>query len=376
MSLFYDAERRTHGFVVRVDGRQIRRRGFKLKRDARNAECAFLNSGETAIDSTTKLGPYLTETWLPALESRNLKPATLDTYRRLVRKHLVPHLGRVQLGRLSAAHIETMMGALDVAPKSIRNIVGVLSKALTDAQRWGLVTANVVRAVEQPRRSPVTPRAWNANELHRFTVAAADDRLAIVWAFIAETGCRRGEALGVRWRNIDLDTGRATLIETRTIVGGSVVEGTTKSSSGARTVLIGPDLIDALRVWRRAQNEDLMALGVRNRDGFVFTDEEGRPYWPQRITARFRQITDDCDLPRIGVHGLRHTQASLLIGAGISPKLVAARLGHSDPGFTLRQYSHVLAGADAEAVAVLTELRRRAVEKCDHGVTREPVSGA
>lgn len=376
MSIFHDAERGTYGFVVRVDGRQVRRRGFKLKRDAQNAERTFLNSETTAIDSTTKLGPYLTGTWLRALEARNLKPSTLDTYRRLVHKHLVPHLGRVQLGQLSAAHVETMMGTLDVAPKSVRNIVGVLGKALTDAQRWGLVTTNAARAVELPRRSPVTPRAWNAGELHRFTVAAAGDRLSIVWALIAETGCRRGEALGLRWRNVDLDTGRATLIETRTIVGGSVVEGSTKSSSGARTVLVGPDMIDALRVWRRSQNEELMALGVRNRDGFVFTDEEGRPYWPQRITARFRQITDECGLPRIGVHGLRHTQVTLLLGAGISAKVVAARVGHSDAAFTVRQYAHVLPGADAEAVAVLGELRRRASEKCDHDVTTEPISGA
>jgi integrase len=380
VSVHYDRGRRTWFFAVRAVAdsgtvRQVRRRGFATKGLAKRAERDFLHevdSGGFVMSDRSTVGEYLIEVWLPALEAnvRNRKPTTIDTYRRLTRAHLIVHLGRHELRKLTAAHVETMLGAVAVSAKSRRNIVGVLSTALEDARRWGYVTKNVAHGVELPRLDPLPPKAWAMVELARFMAAAQSERLAPVWQFAAMTGVRRGEALGLRWREVDLDAGVATITHTRTIAGGSVVEGTTKSAAGARTIALDADLVAMLRALKLAQATELLGLGLRpGADGYVFTNEEGGPYWPQRVTARFRELTDELGLPRIGVHGLRHTSVTWAIASGQNPKAVAARHGHASSSFTIARYSHVMPGHDRAAAEAFASALREAV--CCHDVATE-----
>jgi integrase len=165
------------------------------------------------------------------------------------------------------------------------------------------------------------------------------DSLRALWRFYAVTGCRRGEGLGLRWRDLDLDRGIATIVNQRAIAGGSVVEGAPKTAAGARTVSLDDDTVDLLRAHRVEQRAEFMKLGIRPDHDLVFTGPTGADVWPQRATARFRELCDELGLPRIGVHGLRHTVATWMISHGMDAKLVAQHLGHAHVSVTLGLYT-------------------------------------
>ncbi len=342
--------------------RQVKRRGFPTKKAAERARRALLARAEhgTLVDpSRLAVGEYLTEQWLPALVGRNLRRTTLDGYRKVVRSYLVPNFGMVRLQALDIATVERVLNDLSIgrSAKTVRNIHGVLSAALVDALRWKLVNRNAATGAMLPALERRPPRAWSPDQTARFLAHADGDRLAPLWRFLVATGARRGEALGLRWRSVDFAASTVTITETRVIVVGGIAEGSTKTAAGARTIALDDTSLGVLRTWRTDQRTEYLRLGIRRDHDLVFTAENGRGLWPNRVTAMFGQLCDELKLPRIGVHGLRHSAATFMVSAGVSPKLVAQRLGHANPSITLGTYSHVLPGhdrvaADAYAAAI------------------------
>jgi integrase len=269
-----------------------------------------------------------------------------------VRVHTIPALGGVKLQRLERAHVRRSVDDLTprMSPKSVRLIHVVLAKALADAVELNLVARNVASRTKLPALKPSTPRAWTAAELGRFLDHVAGTRHYPLWRLIATTGCRRGEALGLHWSEVDLDEATITITNQRTIAGGRTVEYAPKTRAGSRTVALDEATVAALRAWRAQQAAERLVMGAGWPDtGLVFTHPDGGGLWPQMITARFRAIADELGLLRIGVHGLRHSAATWMIGAGVSPKLVQQRLGHANVGITLGLYTHVLPGHDKAA---------------------------
>jgi len=289
-----------------------------------------------------------------------------------------PRLGEARLASLDTGTVEAMLGDLAAAglsAKTRRNIHGVLSKALADAVRWKLIAVSPAAGAERPRATRPVPKVWASAELATFLGSVEADRHAALWRFLATTGCRRGEAAGLRWSDLDLGRGLVMFASQRTLAGGQVVEGPVKTSAGARTVALDPVTVAVLRDWHRDQRAEFLRLGVRPAGGYVFTGEGGLPLWPQWITSRFRDLCDEAGLPRIGPHGLRHTAATWLIGSGASPKLIAQRLGHASPSITLGLYSHVLPGHDQAAAdafaAALVAAGAQSQGECDQGVTTD-----
>jgi integrase len=126
------------------------------------------------------------------------------------------------------------------------------------------------------------------------------------------------------------------------------------------------------RIWRSQQAAEYLALGVRPTHGLIFTAEDGRPLWPQRVTARFRAISDELGPPPVGVHRLRHSAGTWMIGAGVNPKVVAQRLGGANVSVTLSLHNHVMPGHDqAAADAFASALASAANVRRDHSVTAE-----
>jgi len=303
------------------------------------------------------VGRYLTETWLPAIVTR-VRPTTGDMYRRIIAKHVVPALGAVRIQVLDTATVSAFVSSLlkkGLSPKTVRNVHAVVSKALADAVDAGVVQRNAASAVKLPQVLKRAPRAWSAEQLGCFLDEVASDRHAALWRFLALTGCRRGEALGLRWTDVDLKAGTATLTNQRTIAGGSIVEGAPKTTSGARTLAIDAATVESLRALRAVQSSERLLLGASwPKDDLVFAHPDGNGLWPQTVTSRFKEIAARLELPLIGVHGLRHTAATWMISQGVSPKVVAERLGHSNVSITLGLYTHVMPAHDrgaAEAFA-------------------------
>jgi integrase len=249
-----------------------------------------------------------------------------------------------------------------------RYVHAIVRKSLTDAVRWGLVARNVADTAEPPSAKAAKappPRTWSAGELRAFLERVAEDRLYALWLTYATTGLRRGEALGIRWSALDLDAGQLSVRTERVVVAGVVHESEPKSARGLRTVALDARTVAALRAHRKRQPEERVAWGpAYEDDGLVFCRENGTVLHPSTVSKRFGQLVAGLDVPRVSLHGLRHTWASLALQAGVNPKVVSERLGHAAVAFTLDRYSHVMPGmqedAAARVAALITDNARRA----------------
>jgi len=358
------AERCPCPWSYRVDGpdsadgrrRQIRKGGFPNKTAAREALADVqrrMANGEEVGGSLT-MSAYLKD-WLKAKESAGRKPSTLGQYTDLTDRFLVPHLGHVRVNDLRARHVESMIAAMEAEGRGLvtrRRTVAVLSSALGSAVKRRLVTWNVCQQIEQPPERSEPRPVWDANQVRLFLESAGSDRLAALWRVYCLTGVRRGEGLGLSWDSMDLESGEIRVVRTLGEVGSKLVWGTPKTAKGMRTVALDPGTVAALRSHRGRQAAEKLALGAGYLDeGLVFAAANGRPIWPGSVSDRFHALSEAAGLPRIRLHDLRHSAASLALAAGIDLKTVSTNLGHAGISITADRYSHVLPAAAREAAA-------------------------
>jgi integrase len=244
-----------------------------------------------------------------------------------------------------------------LAPRTVRYIHAIIRRALADAVKWNRLARSPADFADPPSLRAVrgrVMRTWSVAELQAFLGGVSKDRLAACWRFLAMTGCRRGEALGLRWRDLDLDEGRAMLLQT--VVGNRVLSAP-KTERGRRTVALDRGTVAALREHRREQLRERDALGSAYADhDLVFCSADGTPVWPRSLSRAFARHVDAAGLPRIRLHDLRHTHATLALQAGIHPKVVQERLGHATISITLDVYSHAIPAMQEEAAAQVAAL--------------------
>lgn len=361
-----------------VNGRrqQIRRRGFATKRAARAALTAIKHdrdSGTFIRPTKVTLGRFLLDEWLPAKRS-GLRASTVNSYERAIALYIVPTLGDVPLGDVDGAMLNALYarlleegrgrarrgGGAGLSPKTVRNIHGVLAKAFHDAVRWNRVLRNPCHAADPPKGTSPEMRSWTSDEIRAFIAATSTHRWAGVWALLATTGMRRGEALGLRWRDLDLDAGRVTIQSTRVRFANRVERSTPKTARGNRTITVGPATVAALRAWRKQQASDrlLMGAGWQNGDDLVVTIADGSAPNPEAFSNLFAKLVKRAGLPPIRLHDLRHSYASAALRDGVPVKVVSQRIGHADVGVTLKVYAHVLPGDDEAAAHAADGLLR------------------
>lgn len=233
----------------------------------------------------------------------------------------------------------------------------IVTHALKDAVSWGLLARNPATHVDPPRVARPEMQVWTQKEVQRFLISVADERLYALWAVLLATGLRRGEALGLRWDDVDLDRRRLSIQRDVTVVDYEIVVSEPKPARGRRSVSIDPTTAAVLVGHRKRQLEDRLAWGPAWQDsGHVFTTEDGRVLHPQRVTQVFKRLASEAGLPPIRLHGLRHTAATLALTAGIHPKVVSERLGHATVAITLDTYSHVGEGLQEEAASKVAGL--------------------
>jgi integrase len=349
----------------RADGRRRQRSkgGFRTRKDAER----YLREQLVSLDAGTYMAPhkltvatYLAEHWLPAMQARGLRPSTLARYESHVRCAITPALGRLPLQALMPTHLNKLYGDLRTAgraPKTIRNIHGVMSKALADAERWGLVGRNVARRADVPALVRPKLRVWSPEQIRAFLAAVASDRLFAAWLLAATTGMRRGELLGLRWEDIDLDAGVVRVAQARVRAGNQVVAGEPKTARGRRTIALDPATVAALRQHRKRRAKDrLLAGSSYTNSDLVFTMPDGSPIHPNRFSLWFRRRVRAADLPAIRLHDMRHSYATAGLAAGVPPKVISERLGHATVAFTLDTYTSALPAMDKSAADVVAEL--------------------
>lgn len=355
-------------YYVTESGRRIQRTkaGFATKREAQ----AYLTSVLGAVQSGDYVAPvklslqeYLLDRWLPTMQA-SLRPSTFDSYGRVLRMHVLPTLGLVALQDLSTDHLDRLYRDLlthgrrdgktgGLSPKSVRYIHTTLHKALRDAERKRLVNHNVASTANPPKLRPVGERemqTWTAGELRTFLDAMKDHNLGAAYHLAATTGMRRGEVLGVRWQDINFKTKRLAVRQTVISVNYQVMIGQPKTAKGRRVIALDEGTIVVLRAHQQRQREEssLLGSGYKRLD-LVFAKPDGQPLNPDYFSQVFDRSVIKFGLPKIRLHDLRHTHATLGLAAGVPPKIMSDRLGHATVSFTLDVYTHAVPGLDAEA---------------------------
>ena len=240
-----------------------------------------------------------------------------------------------------------------MSAQSVRNVHITIQGALSDAERKGTVVRNVANLADAPTtsRNSRTMSVWTSDELRAFLDVISDHYLYPLYLLAATTGMRRAEIAGLVWRNVDLDTARLTVSQQLLSVEYKLIESDLKTPTSRRTIYLDPHTVNQLRLHRRRQLEDRMATGRRHKGGYVFAKADGSPIHPDLISQTFERLLAKIDLPRIRLHDLRHTHATILLQQGVNPKVVSERLGHASVSFTMDVYQHVLPGMQAQAAA-------------------------
>jgi integrase len=354
-----------------VRRRQLSRSGFTRKRDAEKAMRAALvdlDDNRVMPAASLTLGDYLAREWLPAVET-TVKPTTFAQYRQLVTTHVLPRIGAVALRDLETAHLDRLYAELlregrrdgtgGLSAKTVRHVHVALRKALGDALRKGRVARNVAEHASPPKPRKPRPRVWTADQLRAFLEATADDRLAAAWVLVATTGINRGELLGLAWDSVDLEAGAVTIAAQLTLADGQPVDSDPKTDRRRRTISLDPDTLADLRAHAARQQDEILEAGsLWQETGLVFTREDGSPIHPERLSRRFKTLTRRAMLPHIGLHGLRHTYATIALASGVPAKVVSERLGHASTSITMDIYQHVMPGMDADAATKVAAIIR------------------
>jgi integrase len=352
--------------------RQAKRRGFRTKKLAQEELDKLRREVTTSTyvaPARQTLGEYL-DKWLAGLPNSGLRASTLDSYSRTL-SYLRPALGGRRLDRVTAADLDLVYAELlssgmrhregGLSPRTVRYAHSILRKAFADAVRKGELIRNPATAASPPSaKATKAPEQswWTPEQLRTFLTATRADPLFPLFRLAAMSGMRRGEVLGVRWSDIDLDSGRVEVRQQIIVINGKVlVADRLKSDHGRRSIDLDPSTTTALRTHRARQAELRLLVGTGYRDNdLVFAQPDGEPLDPGSVTRIFERRALKCGLPRIRFHDLRHGHAAHLIAAGRSTLEVSRRLGHASAAFTLSHYGHVFESAGAEAAAAVAAM--------------------
>lgn len=353
--------------------------GHRTREDAEKALIKLVSSvhqGTYFEPRRQTVAEYLRD-WLDR-EKLDLRPSSLPFYEITVERYLVPRVGEVQLSKLTAQHLNTAYADLltsgrcqregGLSASTVRRVHSIIRKALADAVRAQLLDRNVASYARPPKAKTAEEQArrkrrfWTADEVAVFLDRAKGHRLHAAFHLAATTGMRRGEVLGLRWRDIDLDGGRLQVVQTLVAPRYVLSFSEPKTAQGRRSIDLDPLTVAALKTHRARQAEERLAFGGGYADSdLVFRDVDGTPFKPALFSLAFAKLVKDAGLPRVRLHDLRHTHVALLASAGVPAKVIQERVGHHSPGFTLEAYGGTFPSQHrdaAERFAALVDGRR------------------
>ncbi len=275
------------------------------------------------------------------------KESTWIAREAVVRRHLIPALGTIRLGDLGTMEIDALYRskvAAGVSPAHVRSMHATLRMALAQAVRWRLIVRNPAEDADPPPIPRTKPVVWSETDAARFFATTRDHQAWPLCVILATCQLRVSEALALHWSDIDWD--RAVLRVERTLTKTkqrAVVEGAPKSEAGRRAVALPLLALAALREQRARQQARQVVTG------WVFDRGDGERLHAETFRAQLERAMQDAGVPRLTPHGLRHTGATALARAGVSPKTLAARLGHSSVTTTFDLYAHALVDDQRDA---------------------------
>lgn len=340
---------------------------FFSLREARKKEREAMaqRDGGTFVDpSKLTLAEHLA-TWLDTKRGEVSANVHRD-YEIAIRRHIVPSLGRVKLQKLTTAMLQGQVNAwrdADMSAPYIARLCNIITQALDVAVSWNSVPRNVATGIKKPKieRRPAT--IWTPEQLRRFLAMAreADVNLYPLWQLLASEGMRRGEALGLRWSDLNLARGSVhisqTVVADKSKGGAAQIQPRGKTASAHRQVKLTPQTRAVLDAHRDRQRIIRQKAGDYWQDyDLIVCTSLGTPINPSNVSRSFARLREAAGVPEIRVHDLRHTAASLMLMAGVPVKEVQERVGHANARITLDIYTHLLADSHDLAVDAMSRI--------------------
>jgi len=307
--------------------------------------------------------------WLTQYVTPTLSPTTAETYAKMVNSHIIPALGSIKLIDLKPEHLQRFYAKeikSGLSTTTVRHFHMILHKALDHALKWGLVTRNVVDAVDSPKNARTEMRILSAEEINLVMKEAKATPYHALFMTALMTGMRRSELLGLRWSDINLPLAEISVSRSlhQLTAKRETIYRPTKTAKSKRTIALSPNTCQLLSDHLDTEIEQCSGLGLKFKsDRPVFAQFDGKPLRPDSISQLWLRITRKCGLTGIHLHSLRHTHASILLGQNVHPKIVQERLGHSNITTTLDTYSHVTPGLQRAAASKLDTFLENDVSK-------------
>ncbi|GEB58927.1 tyrosine-type recombinase/integrase [Streptomyces gardneri] len=352
-------------YVLQPDGTRARKFVYGKTWAACDAKRrALLEKVDNGIPVPTrsmKLAEWLPY-WLDNIVKPRRKRTTAAKYEVHVRLYLVPMIGSKRLESLSVADVRRFLVELErkSSAATAKESHRVLRTALTAACREELVPRNVATLVEPPTVADRDLDPWSLDETLDFLAAARKDPLYAAFVLAIALGFRRGEIVGLRWENVDLDRREIRVRTQRQRVGGEVYEDDPKGRRRKQTLPLPGICVAPLR-WQRLKQAAARELARENWEetGYVFTTRTGRPIEPRNLYRSFTRVAKNAGLRVIRLHDARHGTATLLTAAGVPPRVVMEILGHSQIAVTMNVYAHVVQDTQRDAISHMDRLLRR-----------------
>jgi len=313
------------------------------------------------------LGQWLEE-WLALCKVRGLRPTTIEGYRRVLDLYVPGQLRTTALGAVRPRQLNELYAYLrtsgrrrgtgGLSARTVRYVHVSLNKALADAVRLGMLDRNPAQAADPPSqrasRAPIFP-VWTPEELGRFLASVKDDPWYPALHLAAMTGLRRGELLGLRWGDLDLEAAALQVVQCVTQVGWQLHLSGPKTPGSRRRVALDRRTVVVLHGHRRTAEARApgVSLGAAT---LVFPGRDGGPMNPDLFSGRFRRLVKKSGLRPVRLHDLRHGHATIGLRSGIHPKVMSERLGHSSVVMTLDLYSHAVFSLQREAAEAVASL--------------------
>lgn len=285
--------------------------------------------------------------WLENTAKPKNRPQTVRSYKWLIDCHLAPRLGKLTLDKLTPQRVQEFLAerhASGLSAGTVKHLRATLRAALSHAERWGLVHRNVAKLVVVPTGERFKAVVLAPDQAREFLRIAAVSKQGPLLATAISLGLRRGELLGLRWCDVDLDECSVRVNHSlERSKGAGLILCQPKSEKAKRQLRLPAITVQALREQRERQSMARQWAGTRWREGdYVFTTGIGTPLPPEKVNGELTAVLTAAKLPRIRFHDLRHSCASLLLSLGVHPKLVQETLGHSTFQLTMDTYSHVI----------------------------------
>ena len=326
-----------------------------------------LKEATAAIDAGTYTAPskMTVAQWLDIWQAEYLggvKPSTVTSYKAIIKNHLKPNLGAIRLDALAPHQVQSFYNSLDtVSAKTVKNIHGILHKALQQAVMNGNLRTNPCNACVLPKIVKKEIRPMEESQITDFLQAIRGHRFEALFTVTVFTGMREGEVCGLLWECVDLQKGTVLIdkqLQKLRQTGGEHRLLPTKNSK-SRSITLAPFLVSILKQVRKKQLENRLRYGeCWENSGFVFTDELGRHLKPQVVYRDYKKVVAEIGAPGLRFHDLRHTYAVAAIKSGDDIKTVQENLGHATAAFTLDVYGHVTEKMKEESAARMEQFIR------------------